>query len=85
MKEKPKKKDKTQELCSDLTSIETLTDLIYSGYNKCIDEYEAFLPSKKEIHEIVKESCGQEYSDATRLCVPIVIAEAISKRLRGEK
>ena len=33
-----------------------------SGYNQAIDEYEAFLPSEKEIRELVSKTFGEEAS-----------------------
>lgn len=53
------------------------------GYNKAIEDYEKFLPTKQEIHMIVAELVDWSYEETDR------VAKAISQRLglggRSEK
>lgn len=50
------------------------------GYNKCIDDYEAFLPSEEEILSILDELPDTNNYEVNKF----EAAKKIHKRLRGE-
>ena len=56
------------------------TEFIHNGYNQCYDEFEKFLPTLKELKDIVRSE-QTKWVDKPR--TKENIAQALHKRLRG--
>ena len=82
---KPKKR-KTNTLYK-TEQVSNSTSLKNIGYNQCHDEYEKFLPSEKELIEMMEsvDSLCLINDRAKKVNDYETLAGLISKRLRGEK
>jgi len=54
------------------------------SFNEAIDEFNAFLPTEKELKDIVCKACDKYVYDDAILPLVTMIATALHKRLKGE-
>ena len=79
------KKPEKKKLCSCYCTCCNSIVCNHKGYKQAIDDYEAYLPDNKDIESLVQSTIFKwnRLPSEKRLSLRIVLAKAISKRIRG--